>query len=113
MKYVYRGVHAGHPILDEAKRGNVVPGDIRGKVTPEDHNKGGVAAFSPFTSWTADQKVAEFYADKFGPGGVVLRLPGGNPQAGDTWSWEWSPDRFGEQEILLRGKRSGATVIPR
>ena len=45
-----------------------------------------------------------------GPGGVVLRFPVGAPKRGDKWYWTWSPDAFGEDEILLHGERSGATV---
>lgn len=107
---VYRGVDAKHPDLANARRGIVNPGNELGKVSPEDHNKGGVSEISQHTSWTYDRSVAESYGRRSGPGGVVLELTTGNPEHGDSWSWEWSPDRFGEQEVLLRGKRSGATV---
>jgi hypothetical protein len=89
----------------------VVPGDILGTVTPEDHNRGGVSARSPYTSWTTERKAAEIHARKFGSEGVLLVLPVGAPQPDDSWSWEWSPDPYGEQEVLLRGVRTGATVI--
>jgi len=108
--YLYRGVHARHPALSAALEGNVVPGNPHGTITPEEHNLGGVSANSPFTSWTRDRHVARMYATSSGPGGVVLRLPVGNPTPGDTWSWEWSPDEYLEGEVLLRGPRSGATV---
>jgi hypothetical protein len=110
MKYVYRGVHAGHPTLDEAKRGNVVPGNIDGATTPDMHNLSEGLADSPFTSWTHRHEVALGYARRSGPGGVVLQLPIGKPKRTDSWSWAWSPDVFGEAEVLLRGLRSGATV---
>jgi hypothetical protein len=111
-KIVYRGIHAGHPAMAEAERGMIAPGNAFGTIAPEDHNDGRVSHMSPYTSWTYNRAVAEFHARKSGPGGIVLQLPAGPPQPGDTWSWEWSPDRFGEQEVLLRGKRTGATVIP-
>lgn len=107
----YRGVHAGHPAFAEALLGVVVPGDIHGSVTPWEHNEGGLAAFSPFTSWSTDRSRAEFHARKFGSGGVILVFPIGSPEPGDRWSWECSPDVYGESELLLRGVRTGATVI--
>lgn len=107
---LYRGVHALHPALANAKRGKVVPGDIHGSVTPEEHNRGGASDASPYTSWTMDREAAEYHARRFGPGGVILRLPTIGPEAHDAWSWERSPDIFEEEEILLRGARSGATV---
>lgn len=48
---------------------------------------------------------------KHGDGGVVLRVPQGAPPKGFQWSWEWSPDIFGEQEMLMRGVRSGVEVL--
>jgi hypothetical protein len=51
------------------------------------------------------------HATKEGPGGVILRFPTGAPPEGATWSWAWSPDVFGEQEVLLKGVREGAKVI--
>ena len=107
---LYRGVHARHPVLTEARKGLVVPGDIDGKITPEEHNSGGISSKSPFTSWTTRLEIARRYAQANGPGGVVLRLTGGPPLPTDSWAWEWSPDEYGEDEILLRGQRSGATV---
>jgi hypothetical protein len=109
--FLYRGVHANHPALVEAKRGTVIPGNIHGSVTPRDHNHGSVAALSQYTSWTTDRSKAEFHARKFGPGGVLLAFPIGSAQPGDSWSWEWSPDVYGESEVLLHGTRTGATVI--
>jgi len=107
---VYRGVHAGHPALAAALQGVVIPGKIDGTVAPEEHNRGDCSAISPYTSWTFDREIANSHADDFGPGGVILRLPKTEPKPGDTWSWVESPDIYDEQEVLLRGERSGVTV---
>jgi hypothetical protein len=109
--FVYRGVHAQHPALADALRGEVVPGDINGTITPEQHNLGGYSAESPYTSWTHNFNVARDFALSRGPGGVILELPMGAPPAGAPWRWVMSPDLFGESEVLLRGTRSGANVI--
>jgi hypothetical protein len=57
-------------------------------------------------------EIAQSYAMSQGAGGIVPELPTGVPPPGATWSWEWSPDVFGEQEVLLRGVRNGAKVLP-
>jgi RHS repeat-associated protein len=111
IPFIYRGVHAGHPEYDVAARGIVLPGNPAGNVTAEAHNLGGVAADSPFTSWTHSLDVARFHATKDGPGGLILRVPQGAPEPGATWRWEWSPDVWGEQEVLLWGTRRGVEVI--
>jgi RHS repeat-associated protein len=108
--FAYRGVHAGHPALDLAKQGIVVPGDVSATITPTMHNMAEVgSAFSQYTSWTTDLEVARFFAG--GPGGVIMRFPLA-PAAGAGWAWVASPDFYGESEILLWGIRSGATVFP-
>ncbi len=109
--YLYRGVSVGHPVIDAAKQGRVMPGNVNGTVSAEAHNLGGQAASSPFTSWTRDPAIAATHAAKNGPGGVVLRVPQVAPPAGAKWSWEWSPDVWGESEVLMRGIRSGVEVI--
>jgi RHS repeat-associated protein len=108
--YVYRGVHASHPAIEAARAGRAVPGDISGTVTPAEHNAGGVgvSADSPYTSWTHSVDKA---FDRAGADGVVLRVPTGVPPPGATWNWEWSPDIWNEQEVLLRGVREGCTVL--
>jgi hypothetical protein len=110
-EYRYRGVHADHPALEHAKQGRVVPGDVVGTVTPAQHNRGGSSAASPFTSWTGDMKLATGFATTNGPGGVILRVPVGSPPPGAAWSWEWSPDLYGENEFLMRGVRTGVEVL--
>ena len=107
---IYRGVHARHPALAAALQGKAIPGNPNGKVTPEEHNRGGEQANSAYTSWTPNYAIARNYAQRYGPGGVILGLRTGTPQREDKWSFTWSPDEYGEDEILLRGERSGATV---
>jgi hypothetical protein len=63
------------------------------------------------TSWTRDPDIAHYHATKNGPGGVVLRVPQGKPRKGATWSWEWSPDEYNEEEVLMRGFRNGVEVF--
>ena len=107
---IYRGVHAKHPVLAGALNGQVIPGNPTGKVTPEEHNEGGRQADSPYTSWTRNRQIAMNYARRQGPGGIILSFPTGAPRAGDKWAFAWAPDECGEDEILLRGERAGATV---
>jgi hypothetical protein len=109
--YLYRGVSAGHPAIDAARQGRVIPGNLNGTVSAEAHNLGGQAANSPFTSWTRDPAIAATHASKNGPGGAVLRVPQGAPSAGATWSWAWSPDVWGESEVLMCGVRNGVEVF--
>jgi len=115
QEYLYRGVHAGHPALEAAKAGRVVPGNPEGTVSPELHNAGGpgVQADSPYTSWTRRPDIAQTHATKMGPGGVVLRTPVGAPPPEAKWNWEWSPDEFGEAEVLMKGTREGVEVLPK
>jgi hypothetical protein len=111
-RYVYGGVHAKHPMRVAALAGTVVPGDPSGDVSPEEHNVLNESAMSPFTSWTYSETIARRFANSRGPGGVMLRLLIGRPEACDRWSWVRSPDYYNEQEILLRGVRMEAEVMP-
>jgi hypothetical protein len=82
-------------------------------MSPEQHNLRDQSAVSPFTSWTYSEEIAREFANSSGTGGVVLRLPIEEaPGRGDTWAWVESPDFYNEQEILLRGVRMGAEVVP-
>lgn len=110
--YVYRGVHAKHKMLEAARAGIVVPGDLNGDITPVEHNLYDESAISPFTSWTYTLSVARRFANSRGSGGVVLRLLKDDPMQGDLWSWHDSPDIHREQEVLLRGVRIGIEVLP-
>jgi RHS repeat-associated protein len=108
---IYRGVHAGHPAMADALAGRAVPGNVAGTVSAELHNatnSAEVLAQSPFTSWTHDIAVAQARA---GTNGVLLSVPAGAPPAGATWSWEFSPDIYGESEVLLRGVREDCCVL--
>jgi len=110
--FLYRGVHASHPAIDAAREGSVIPGNVNGTISAAEHNAGGLSSNSPFTSWTTNIDIARGYAKSEGPGGVLLRVPEGAPPPGASWSWHWSPDQYGESEVLLRGTRSGAEVFP-
>ncbi|MCL2894508.1 RHS repeat-associated core domain-containing protein [Brenneria tiliae] len=107
-QYNYRGIHKGHPEWDNALKGKVVPGNVNSKISPEDHNFGGVSGNSPFTSWTDDPAVARGFA---GSDGVILRVKTGAPKPGDTWTWEYSFDEWMEREILLKGVRFGDVEV--
>ncbi|SBS34712.1 hypothetical protein MSP8886_03147 [Marinomonas spartinae] len=109
-KYLYRGVYFGHPDYENAVQGKVVPGDVNGTVSPEEHNYGSNSANSPYTSWTRDPEIARKFAMKNDNLGVVLRTQVGAPPEGASWSWAWSPDEWGEQEVLLKGVREGLEV---
>jgi hypothetical protein len=109
--YVYRGVHAKHPMRAAALKGTVIPGDPSGTITPEEHNLLDASIASPYTSWTHSRIIAQRFANSRGPGGVLLRLPFHPPAPRDNWSWQQSPDIHNEQEILLRGVRMGAEVV--
>lgn len=103
-EYLYRGIYRGHPDEANALRGHVAPGNPKSNITEDEHNLGEVSANSPFTSWTRDPDIARKFAKE---DGVVLRVKTGAPPEEASWSWAWSPDRYYEQEVLLRGPRSG------
>jgi hypothetical protein len=110
VRYVYRGIDGEHPQITTARAGIVVPGNIEGTVSALQHNDGGLEYDSPYTSWTHSLRIAREFARRV-PGGVVLRLPSGKPNLGERWHWEWSPDVYGEFEVLLYGVRMDAEVI--
>jgi hypothetical protein len=108
--WLYRGLHAGHPAFSEAVKGICAPGDPAGTITPRRHNDGGAQAISPYTSWTRVRLVAVKFADRFGPGGVILVASAGASTDPSSWRWEASDDDWWENEVLLWGTRSGLTV---
>jgi hypothetical protein len=57
-----------HPEIKAARLGSAIPGNVNGTVTAEAHNLGGVAADSPFTSWTRDLSTAVLHARGKVPG---------------------------------------------
>lgn len=66
--------------------------------------KRGHSGDSPYTSWTRSPDIARQFAKE---DGLILRVKIGAPKEGDKWSWQFSEDRWGEQEVLLKGPRSG------
>jgi hypothetical protein len=103
---VFRGVGEEQVVFRQAARGTAKPYSY-GTASPALHNAG-ITEDSPFTSWTRSRDVAARYA---GSGGVILVWPLGPPPEGAKWSWEWSPDVYFEQEVLIRGTIRGAMVI--
>ena len=103
QKWAYRGVGRDHPGYNDALKGRVNPRNPNGTATPEQHNLGNTTD-SPYTSWTRDPAIAKRFA---GEDGVVLRVPRGE---GSPYKFEWSPDVFYEQEILIRGPVCGALI---
>ncbi len=111
-KYLYRGVHANHPAVEEARLGHVYPGDPDGTITPAQHNVGGVSAISPYTSWTRNEEVARTHANDRGAGGVILRLAKTDSPDAATSSWVESPNELHwEEEELLLGYTLDAEVV--
>lgn len=104
---LFRGVPRDSPAYDEALKGNALPRSPEGPATATQHNLGNTAD-SPFTSWTSRCDVASRFAKG---DGVILRIPQEAPPAGAPWSFEWSPDEWGEGEVLIRGPVRGAQVI--
>jgi hypothetical protein len=105
MRFLYRGVHAFHPALADARKGIVRPADVESTLSAEEHNRDGFSDRSPYTSWSSDKAVALKHAQRKGPGGILLTVPVGSAESGEGWKWEYSPDRWLEDEILLRGVR--------
>jgi len=105
---LYRGVASDHPGYADALQGNAYPSNPESTLSAEEHNLNGGGADSPFTSWTRSLDVAQ---GKAGADGAILQWQTGAPPAGAPWSFEWSPDVWGEQEVLIRGPIEGARVI--
>lgn len=108
---LYRGVHAGHPAMEDAKRGIVKPAKPDANLTPEQHAKGGLTGESQYVSWTPNKNVALDHANKKGPGGLLLEVEPGKPSADDSWAWGWTNiNDWGEVEMLQTGIRTGIKV---
>lgn len=43
--------------------------------------------------------------------GIILRVRIGAPKDGDSWSWQYSEDIWGEQEVLMKGPRKGDVEV--
>lgn len=106
--YNYRGVHRGHPDADNNFNGRIEPGDINSGITPELHNEGNVSGISPYTSWTRDPAIARFYAQT---DGIILRVKAEAPKGNEKWSWEFSDDKYFEQEVLMQGIRDSGIEV--
>lgn len=63
---LYRGLHAGHPDMNNALKGEVHP---RGGNRSEAEHIAGLND-SRYTSWTTDREIAERFAGK---GGLILK----------------------------------------
>lgn len=110
-KPIYRGVARDHPGYDDALNGNAYPRNPNGLTSAEAHNAGAAddLADSPFTSWTHSLDVARTHARG---DGAILQWRTGAPPPGASWKFEWSPDVWHEQEVLIRGAIEGARVLP-
>lgn len=77
----------------------------------EQHAEGGLTGESQYVSWIPDKSLALQHANKDGAGGVLLSVPQGAPQSGDSWSWGWTHiNDWGEAEMLQEGTRTGVNV---
>ena len=98
---LFRGVHAQHPDLPNAKMGVATP--IGGHENPEWHNLGNNR--SVFTSWTSSIWLANFFANKTGKGGIILVKHFHESQL------VTSPDKHRQNEFLIKGVVIGAIPI--
>ncbi|MEM6806001.1 MAG: RHS repeat-associated core domain-containing protein, partial [Bacteroidota bacterium] len=101
---LYRGVGIDNPDMHkEAMRGIATPlGITGGHSDPNRHNLGDNRSI--FTSWTKIKTVANKFASKAGPGGVIMSKKFKLSQIVP------SPDKFDEGEILVPGIVNGANV---
>ena len=106
LNRIFRGISVGHYRWTYALTGIAMPGDLEGHEDPARHNAGDTRT-SRFTSWTHSRAIAEDYA---GAGGLLLEWTTGSPPDGADWRFEWSPDIFYEQEVLICGTLIGAWV---
>lgn len=98
---LYRGVHFGHPDFQNALFGIATP---KGGMADAEAHAGGNFN-SNFTSWTMFRTVADYHANKRGPGGIVLMkvfFPGQYIPNFTNFS--------GEGEFLVPGRVTGATI---
>jgi len=98
---LFRGVHALHPDLPNAKIGIATP--IGGHSDPQLHNMGDNK--SVFTSWTTNIWIANSFACRKGKGGVILT------KQFHISKLVPSKDVFGQGEWLVIGVVKGAIPL--
>ncbi|BDO42095.1 hypothetical protein CELD12_15850 [Cellulomonas sp. NTE-D12] len=103
--FLYRGLAADHPGLQDAAKGIAEPRG--GHASPSLHNGGNT--LSEFTSWTTDESIARDIASEGNGPGVVMRIANAD-DAG--FSRVASPDVYNESEVLIKGRVTGADVLP-
>lgn len=103
---VYRGVAQGHNAFEDARQGIASPGDTAGHADVYTHNAGDTWS-SRLTSWSTNRAVAERFAGK--DGGVILQTTIEEMQARGV-NILWSPDSYGESELLFEGTIDGLQV---
>jgi RHS repeat-associated protein len=98
---LYRGVTNGHPGYENALIGTAIPRG--GTASPQDHNEWDDTR-SIYTSWTRSYEWAKYYANRNPGGGVILtaKIPKSRQVK--------SPDVYREQEVLVTGIVTGASV---
>jgi RHS repeat-associated protein len=94
---LYRGVSSDHDKYKQALNKVALPGNEKGSWNPKKHNTGNTAN-SIFTSWTTDERVADYFGVKSQDGkGVVLKKTFNRSEVVP------SPDYFSQGEWLIPG----------
>ena len=100
---LYRGVHATHPDIMNARFGRAIPYGLNGGHNdPRAHNAGDNKSI--YTSWTIYKSVAANFAGRRGWGGVILTKRFHRSRI------TLSPDKFKQGEVLIWGIVNGAHV---
>jgi RHS repeat-associated protein len=115
---IYRWVPKGHPRFPQAEQGVAFPGALIGHSDEVIHNLGAQDPLgrgtrtSQLTSWTRSRRLVEEIAEEAAESeGVILEhMAGEAPPPNAGWRFRWSPDAYGEEEVLVEGVIRGATV---
>lgn len=122
---LYRGINKKHKYFKDALEGTVKPTQLiqhekEGKIfedyskrtldelfdlAEDHHHAANTSLGSPFTSWTRNIEIAKHFA---GDSGVILQGELGH-QISHCFP---SPNDWGEDEVLVYGKVTNATLIP-